>query len=117
MNISLMNEKLEIQWEWYEQMLAFNINKNFMIPLNHIEAVSIVPPTSSWTEIRSPGLIIPGVLKVGTYYSSRGKEFWYVARDRDYLTLDLKNESFNRIILTIDDNHTWLERINQFVPT
>jgi hypothetical protein len=61
--------------------------------------------------------VIPGIIKVGTYYSSRGKEFWYVTQKQNYLTLELKDESFQRIILTLDDNQVWLEHINQYLLT
>ncbi|MBE9052463.1 hypothetical protein IQ243_18950 [Nostocales cyanobacterium LEGE 11386] len=117
MNLNLSNENLQIQWEWYEQLLAVNFSKTFVIPLNHIAGVSTAQPESSWTEIRTPGLVIPGIIKAGTYYSSRGKEFWYVTKDQNYLTLELKDESLQRIILTIEENQTWLERINQYMPS
>ncbi|WP_459195321.1 hypothetical protein [Nostoc sp. FACHB-892] len=115
MNLTLVNDNLQIEWEWHEQLLAFNLCKNLVIPLNHIAAVSTAQPVSSWSEIRNPGLVIPGIIKAGTYYSSRGKEFWYVTKDQDYLTLELKDESCQRIILTIDENQAWLERIHQSI--
>jgi hypothetical protein len=116
MNLALDNKNFQITWEWYEQLLAFNFNRDFVIPVNHIKAVSTAKAQSSWAEIRSPGTCIPGIIKVGTYYSSRGKEFWYVTEDKNYLTLELKDESFQRIIMTIEENQAWLERINQYLP-
>jgi hypothetical protein len=117
MNLTFANDNFQIEWEWYEQLLAFNPSKTFIIPLNHIVAVSTAQAVSSWTEIRNPGSFIPGIIKAGTYYSSRGKEFWYVTKDQDFLTLEIKDESYQRIILTIDENQAWLERINQYVVT
>jgi hypothetical protein len=38
-----------------------------------------------------------------------------VTKDQDYLTLELKDESCQRIILTIDANQAWLERIHQSI--
>ncbi|MGB7059068.1 MAG: hypothetical protein WBD58_15290 [Geitlerinemataceae cyanobacterium] len=81
-------------------------------PLEHIQRVTTEEPSSSWREIRAPGTFIPRVIKAGTYYTSLGKEFWYVTRDRDYLAISLKNESFDKIVLTVDRNTSWLERIN-----
>ncbi|HIK08399.1 MAG TPA: hypothetical protein IGS40_27615 [Trichormus sp. M33_DOE_039] len=116
MQLSIFNGNLQISWEWYEQFLTLNLNQTFVIPLNHIKSVSTAEPVSSWTEIRSPGTSIPGIIKAGTYYSSRGKEFWYVTQDKNYLAVELKDEPFQRIILTIDHHQDWAERINQSIP-
>lgn len=113
MNISIVGDKVRIELEWYEQLWAFTWDKIWEIPLSHIESVTSAEPQSSWAEIRAPGTSLPGVIKAGTYYSSRGKEFWYVTRQKDYLTLELKEESFRRIILTIDNSEEWVSRINQ----
>ena len=114
MNISFLDDKnLQIKWEWYEQLLAFNFHQKIVIPCNHIQSISTSAPVSSWAEVRSPGLTLPGVIKAGTYYSSRGKEFWYVTQKQNYLTLELTNETWQRIIITIDDNQTLAEQINQ----
>ncbi|MEA5568230.1 hypothetical protein [Anabaena sp. UHCC 0399] len=115
MQLSIFNGNLQISWEWYEQLLTLNLNQTFLISFNHIESVSTTEPVSSWTEIRSPGTSIPGIIKAGTYYSNRGKEFWYVTQDKNYLTLELKNEPFRSIILTIDNHQDWAERINQSI--
>ena len=34
-------------------------------------------------EIKAPGTSIPGLIKAGTFYSNRGKEFWYVTKGKD----------------------------------
>lgn len=113
MNISIVGDKVRIELEWYEQLWAFTWDKIWEIPLSHIASVTSAEPQSNWAEIRAPGTFLPGVIKAGTYYSSRGKEFWYVTKDKDYLTLELKEESFKRIILTIDNSEEWVSRINQ----
>lgn len=113
MNISIVGDRVRIELEWYEQLWAFTWDKSWDIPLSHIESVTSAEPQSNWAEIRAPGTFLPGVIKAGTYYSSRGKEFWYVTREKDYLTLELKDEPFKRIILTVDNSEDWVERINQ----
>jgi len=113
MNLNIVDQKLRIELEWYEQLWAFTLDKVWQIPLNHITSVSTDEPPSSWTEIRAPGTALPGVIKAGTYYSSRGKEFWYVTRDRDYLVLGLRDEAYQKIVLTLDQNQLWAERIQQ----
>jgi hypothetical protein len=112
-NLSIAGNQLLIELEWFEQLLAFTLDKTFQIPLDRIERVTSEEPQSDWAEIRAPGTFLPGVIKAGTYYSKRGKEFWYVTRDKDYLTLELKDEPYKRIILTVDRSEAWVERISQ----
>jgi hypothetical protein len=112
MNLSVSNHMLQIEMEWYEQLWAFQFQRTLEIPLSHIERVTTEEPLSNWAELRAPGTFLPGVIKAGTYYTSRGKEFWYVTRSKDYLTLDLRDEPYRRIILTLDYSQVWAERIN-----
>ena len=113
MNFSIVDNKLRIDLDWYEQLWAFTWDKTFEIPLVHIENATTNEPPSSWTEIRAPGTFLPGVIKAGTYYTPRGKEFWYVTKDRDYLVLEMRDESFKKMIFTLDQNQWWLEQILQ----
>ncbi|WP_017719692.1 hypothetical protein [Kamptonema formosum] len=113
MNLSIAGNQFLIELEWFEQLLAFTFDKTFHIPLDRIERVTSDEPQSDWAEIRAPGTFLPGVIKAGTYYSKRGKEFWYVTRDKDYLTLELKDNPYKRIVLTVDSNEAWVERINE----
>ena len=116
MNLKIIDNKLQIELEWFEQLWAFHLSKTIEIPLDRIERATTVEPQSNWAEIRAPGTFLPGVIKAGTYYTSRGKEFWYVTKERDYLTLQLNDEYFQRIILTVDNSEAWAEQINQRTP-
>ncbi|HEY9853400.1 MAG TPA: hypothetical protein V6D28_28275 [Leptolyngbyaceae cyanobacterium] len=114
MNLSIVENRLKIELEWYEQLWAFTLDKTMEIPISEIELATTEEPLSNWAEIRAPGTFLPGVIKAGTYYTLRGKEFWYVTREKDYLTLVLKKEEpYRRIVLTIDNNDDWVRRINE----
>ncbi|PMB54106.1 hypothetical protein CEN39_00630 [Fischerella thermalis CCMEE 5201] len=115
MNLYINENKLNIEFTFTEQLLAVRWRKSWTIPLAHITQIKTAEPESNWKEIRAPGSFIPGLIKAGTYYTDRGKEFWYVNRDKDYLTIELQNESYQRIILTIDNNKHWQERLNQLI--
>jgi hypothetical protein len=60
-----------------------------------------------------PEFFLPGVIKTGTYYTDQGKEFWYVTQDRNYLILELKDEPYKRIILTLNNNESWQQTLSQ----
>ncbi len=115
MNLNIIDEKLQIDLTLKEQLLAVRFHKLWEIPLSHITQVTTTEPQSSWKELRAPGSFIPGVIKAGTYYTNRGKEFWYVNQQTNYLTIELQEESYQRIILTIDNNDSWQQRISQLI--
>jgi hypothetical protein len=113
MQLYLADNRLTIELEWYEQLWAVTLDRQMHIPLNRIDRVTTSEPQSDWAEIRAPGTFLPGVIKAGTYYTKRGKEFWYVTTDRDYLTLELRDEPYRRIVITIPDYLDWGERIDR----
>ncbi|MGQ4647210.1 pentapeptide repeat-containing protein [Lyngbya aestuarii] len=115
MKLTIVEQQLQINLEWFEQVLAFYLSKVISVPLSHITSVTAEKPRKTCLEIRAPGTFIPKLIKAGTYYTSRGREFWYVTRDRDYLTIELIDQYYKRIILTIDQNQLWFEQLNQVI--
>jgi hypothetical protein len=113
MQLHLIGDRLRIEFEWYERLWAVRIDSTMDIPLIHISAVTVAEPQSSWAELRAPGTFLPGVIKAGTYYTKQGREFWYATDDRNYLTLELRDEPYRRIVMTLPDNRSWCERIEQ----
>jgi hypothetical protein len=113
MKLYLADNLLTIELEWYEQLWAVTLDRQMHIPLDRIDRVTTTEPQSNWAEIRAPGTFLPGVIKAGTYYTKRGKEFWYVTADRNYLTLELHDEPYQRIAINIADNTAWGERIDR----
>ncbi|MBD2329535.1 hypothetical protein [Alkalinema sp. FACHB-956] len=112
MQLQLLDDRLEIHLTGWERLWAFHFSTPITIPLSHITQASTEPPASSWKELRAPGSFLPGVIKAGTYYTPRGREFWYVTRSTDYLTLELTVEPFQRIVLNVDRSVPWADRIN-----
>jgi hypothetical protein len=113
MQLTLNQNQLVIQLEWYEQLWAFTLNNSLVIPLNHLVRVTTEEPQSSWTDIRAAGTYVPGVIKAGTYYTQHGREFWYVTADRKFLTLELCEEPYQKIVLTLEHNQEWVDRVTQ----
>jgi hypothetical protein len=112
MQISISDDQFKIDLDGWERFWAFYFNADLHIPLSHITQVSTDEPRHSWTDVRLPGTFLPGVIKAGTYYTDRGKEFWYVTRLGRYLTLELENEFYKRIVLSVEQNQYWAEQIH-----
>jgi len=91
---------------------ALGIRGGFEIPLQNIVKAGTEAHRTGWEEIRALGTHLPGVAKAGTYYTPRGKEFWYVT-DKGVLVLELEDEPYKRIILSVDGNKEWAEKINK----
>lgn len=116
MNLSIIDDKLQIEFSFWEQLWSVRLNKIWQIPLNHIIQTHTNEPESNWKEIRAPGTFVPGLIKAGTYYTDKGKEFWYVTNHsgfHNFLTIELENESYKRIILSkINNNEEWRQQLN-----
>jgi hypothetical protein len=112
MKLNLESDNLIIDLEWYEQFWAVTLNRQIQIPLSHIERVSTTEPSSNWSDLRAPGSFLPGIIKAGTYYTNQGKEFWYAVTDKNYLTLELHDEPYRRLIITIPDNIYWYNSLS-----
>jgi hypothetical protein len=84
----------------------------------HLEGVhgDIVVPMSSistmrasddvWSElrgIRAPGTGIPGIIAVGTRRGSFGKDFAVVHGKGPGVVIELRDEEFDRLVLTVAD--------------
>ena len=110
MRLEISNGKLRIDFGDLEKALA--IRGCFEIPLQNITKAGTEAHRTGWEETRAPGTHLRGATKAGTYYTPRGKEFWYVT-DKGVLVLELENEPYKRIILSIGGNKEWAEKINQ----
>jgi len=111
MQLSLNQNQLVIQLDWYEQLLAFTLHNPITVPLDHLLEVTAEEPQSRWTDLRAPGTHLPGVIKAGTYYTRHGREFWYATVDRKFLVLELREEPYQKIVLTMENNHDWVNRL------
>ncbi|AFY68858.1 hypothetical protein Pse7367_0552 [Thalassoporum mexicanum PCC 7367] len=118
MFLSITNQKFRLELDqWYEKLFAFHFGGIITVPIEHITAVSTTKPEFSWKTLRAPGTGLPGVLMAGTFYTENGREFWYIKRDPNYLVIDLKDEYYKRIVLTLDNHEFWAERISQTISS
>ncbi len=113
MQLSLTDNRLIIALTGWERTWAVHVGPTISVPRQEILDTTTQVPETTWRELRAPGTFLPGVIKAGTYYTERGREFWYVRSIEKGLCLDLSPESYyKRIVLSVDQNHTWADRIN-----
>jgi len=113
--LNIEENKLQIKLNPLEIVLS--LRGSLRVPLDHITQVSTKRPEREWKQIRAPGAHIPFLLKAGTYHGGRGKEFWQTTLGKPFLTIELRDWDYNRIVLTLGDNKAWEDRINQAVQS
>lgn len=117
MQLSIVDNYLQIQFTITEQLIAIRFHKLWQIPLNHIISVTTNIPPRTLKDLRAPGTFVPGLIKAGTYYTNRGKEFWYVTRKNNFgqvLNIDLINETYQKIVLNnIENYQEWQQQLTQ----
>ncbi len=116
MRLNIVEQDLQIEFTLKEQLLAARFKKLWQIPLSHITQVTTAKPEKRRYQLRAPGSFFPGLIKAGTYYTDQGKEFWYVTQAENYLTLEVKDEPYKRIVLTLDNNESWQQTLSQLSP-
>lgn len=98
MNIELTQSQLTVMLSLGEKV--FSLHGNFHIPRSNIASITEGKPKGSWADLKIPGTFFPGLIKAGTFYSRRGKEFWYVTRSHKHIyTIELTNMSYKRLVL------------------
>ena len=110
MELGISDDKLRIRLSLLEKILS--VHGSFEIPLDQVKGVTTETPRSKWRDIKLPGIYMPRVIKAGSYLTGRGREFWHVVRWRNFLTIELRDSSYRRIILSLTDNQEWSNRIN-----
>ena len=105
MKLEIEDAVLKIELSWWEKLLSFH--GDFSIPLYNIVSVELDRPKQGWKELRAPGTFFPGLIKAGSYRNEHGKEYWFLVYNGKPITLTLKNENFDRLIIGVDDNQYW----------
>jgi hypothetical protein len=116
MQLHIEDDRLTLALQGAERLWAFR-RAPIVIPRAHVVRAETTLPPSTWKELRAPGTMLPGVIKAGTYYTGRGKEFWYAVRSHkdSPLTIELAGDSYQRLALTIEDAVNLAERINAWI--
>lgn len=111
MDLNLQEHAIKIQLEPTERLWGFHLSGHIEVPLETIQSVTIERPNTTWQELRAMGTYLPWVIKAGTYYSKRGREFWYVQGDDPCLCIDISEGYYKRIVLGTTQAANWQSQI------
>ena len=115
MNITFHSDKINIQLDPTERIFGVHLSQKIEVPLETLQSVTLERPDTTWKELRAPGTYFPWLIKAGTYYSKRGRQFWYVLGDRPCLCLDMSEGYYKRIVLGSTNASSWQSQIQNQV--
>lgn len=102
---SLVVEPLGLDKVW-------SLKGSIDIPWKHVRGATHDPGMKNEPKgLRFPGLRM-GEKLAGTFHSNGEKLFWNVSGFENTVVIELTDEEFDRLVLTVDDPETTVERIN-----
>jgi hypothetical protein len=115
LKVKIEADMLKIEFEGLERILGFK--KLLKVLLRDISQAVIGELSKSWRDIRAPGTYFPRLIKAGTYYTPRGKEFWYLTKGKTPLTIELKKGEYKRIIIGLNESEAenWRKMLEAFI--
>ncbi len=90
----------------------WSFTRRLEIPLTHVRGATVDPGANAEPKgIRTPGLEIPGKA-AGTFRRRGERTFWNISRPRDTIVIELVDEKYQRLVLTVDGPRELVQRIN-----
>lgn len=93
----------------------WSFTRRLAIPIEHVRGATQDPGANAEPKgLRAPGLGIPGKT-AGTFRRDGEKTFWNVSNGRDTIVIELIDEEFKRLVLTVRDPRAVVTAVNNAV--
>lgn len=101
--ISFVDDRICLTVEGMDKLWA--LKRELKFPLSHIRGVRRDPEPARglWHGLRLPGMQIPGVLTVGSFYQHGGMVFYDVHDPDGTIVIELDHEHYQRLIVEVAD--------------
>lgn len=87
------------------------------IPLSHVRGATFDPGANYEPKgLRAPGLAIPGKW-AGTFHRDGDKSFWNVSAPGETIVVELTDEHYDRLVLTVDQPRSVVDAVNASLHT
>ncbi|HAX62463.1 MAG TPA: hypothetical protein DCX95_07950 [Elusimicrobia bacterium] len=112
MELEIKEQSIAVKLKGLETL--WSLRKQVEVGLENVQNVIVGPaPKGYW--LRIPGTSIPGIIKAGTYYGRKDgkwkKAFFYIRKGAKVLTIQLKNEKFDILVLEVETPEILAEKI------
>ena len=108
--VTITNGRLVVEPQGLDRVWSFT--RELDIPLEHVRGATFDPDASSEPKgIRAPGLALPGKWS-GSFHLHGETSFWNVSAPSSTVEIELRDEHFARLYLTVDDPRGLANTIN-----
>jgi hypothetical protein len=112
----IRREGLHLSLSGWDQLGA--IHADIRVPFSHIIKTEIAEkPWRILSGIRAPGFGIPRFIMLGTMRAKRKKDFCAIYQDRNAVVVYLRDETFDRLIVTCAESEKIVRRVNKNIHT
>ena len=98
--VEISEDSVIFRFEGAQKFLA--LKRSLSIPFKNIESVSTETVNPPWLASRI-GTHLPPVFWAGTFWTRRGKIFYYVRDRTKCVTLKLRDHDYSKVVVEVDD--------------
>lgn len=111
--VTLTADTLSVEPRGLDKMWSFT--RRLDVPLAHVRGATVDPGiTLEPKGIRAPGLGLPNKWS-GTFSRNGEKWFWNASSGPNILVVELEDEEYARLVLTVDNARDVADRINNAI--
>jgi hypothetical protein len=113
-DIFFISDTMILEVEGMHKLWAFR--SRIEVPAADVIAVRLDPRAASLPQgKRSPGTHLPGKITAGTFVEEGRTTFWDVKNPQDALVIDLKNPTYQRFVVEVEDPAITCNTIRQVI--
>ncbi len=111
--VTITKEKLRIEPKGMDKL--WSLTRRLVIPLTNVRGATFDPGANHEAKgLRAPGLAMPGKW-AGTFYRDGERSFWNVSTPGETIVIELANERFDRLYLTVKEPRALVDQINSAI--
>ena len=108
--VSISADELVVEPQGLDKV--WSLTDRLTIPLAHVRGATFDPGANAEPKgIRAPGLSVPGKW-AGTFIHDGEKSFWNVSKPGQTVVIQLADEHFDRLILTVEEPRALVDQVN-----
>jgi hypothetical protein len=110
-DVTIKDGQLRVELEGMHKVWA--LKNTISVPVSHIVSASAGPiaEADSPRGIRAPGTHLPGVFAAGTWHHKGEKVFWDVRDPGKAVVVELRDESYSRLVLEVENPQATVDLI------
>lgn len=114
-DVTLTTDRLVVQPRGWDKL--WGLRRRIEVPLAQVRGATYDPGAfHAGKGLRAPGLALPNVKWVGTFFRDGQRTYWNVRRGGQTVVIELDPAAaFARLYLSVDDGRALVDRINAAV--